>query len=337
MGSKASSTIQRIPRELFIAVDVLQQGLLVRMPAGGPADFTLRKFVATVGVFWCLLTGSNFFRPCLPMITPPWRILSWIALFCLLTVAAEAQAQNDAAAASPAPVSWEQNAISPHPGLVRTRPAEDRAARAGPIQLSAPSSRSSQQRLSALPARVALGVNDHFELNSDIDTYFDHGLRKGSYGDGISALHFGAKYAWLEWLKPTWDNQRRIQLVIPVSRPPIELTDGHDHFVPYIVLRPQAGRRARPFGPFQRARGFHHRIFHSRRFRAKTSRTAIPLSVTPECSNDRDAWHYTPRGRLHHDAFIGAHHDFLTIRPGVVWDLPKSLVFMPASLARDST
>jgi len=64
-----------------------------------------------VGVFWCLLTVPT--SPTLPADDhPPWRILSWIALFCLLTVAAEAQAQNDAAAASPAPVSWEQNAIS---------------------------------------------------------------------------------------------------------------------------------------------------------------------------------------------------------------------------------
>ena len=87
-----------------------------------------------------------------------------------------------------------------------------------------------------IPLEFRWGVNDHFELNSDIDTYFNHGLRSGNSGYGFSALHFGAKYAWHEWLKPTWSTSVGFNTSIPVSRPPIELTDGHNHFTPYIVF-----------------------------------------------------------------------------------------------------
>jgi len=135
-------------------------------------------------------------------------------------------------------------------------------------------------------------VNDHFELNSDIDTYFDHGLRKGSYGDGISALHFGAKYAWLEWLKPTWDTSVGFNSSIPVSRPPIELTDGHDHFVPYIVFGRKLDDVPGLSGLFNVHADFITASSTPGGF-GKNEPHSNSLSVTPGVLYDRDAWHYT--------------------------------------------
>jgi hypothetical protein len=261
------------------------------------------------------------------MITPPWRILSWIALLCLLTVAAEAQAQNDAAAASPAPVSWEQNAISRIQDLFELD--LPKTERPGQVQFSfQPHFRDLLNKgYLRFPLELRWGVNDHFELNSDIDTYFDHGLRKGSYGDGISALHFGAKYAWLEWLKPNWDTSVGFNSSIPVSRPPIELTDGHDHFVPYIVFGHKLDDVPGLSGILNVHADFVTASSTPGGF-GKNEPHTHSLTVTPGALYNRDAWHYTLEVDCTTTRLIGSgSHDFLTIRPGVVWDLPKALVF----------
>lgn len=179
-----------------------------------------------------------------------------------------------------------------------------------------------------IPLEFRWGVNDHFELNSAIETYFDHGLRSGqSSGYGISELHFGAKYAWLKWLKPTWDASVGFNSSIPVSRPPIELTDGHDHFTPYIVF-------GRKLGWAPGLSGFIHA---SADFIAKSSTPgnfgrnqphSHSLTLTPGLLYDRKAWHYTLEVDGTTTSLIGkGDHDFVTIRPGVIWDLPKKLVF----------
>ncbi len=179
-----------------------------------------------------------------------------------------------------------------------------------------------------IPLEFRWGVNDHFELNSAIETYFDHGLRSGqSSGYGISELHFGAKYAWLKWLKPTWDASVGFNSSIPVSRPPIELTDGHDHFTPYIVF-------GRKLGWAPGLSGFIHA---SADFIAKSSTPgnfgrnqphSHSLTLTPGFLYDRKAWHYTLEVDGTTTSLIGkGDHDFVTIRPGVIWDLPKKLVF----------
>ena len=52
------------------------------------------------------------------------------------------------------------------------------------------------------------------------------------------------------------------------------------------------------------------------------------LTLTPGLLYDRKAWHYTLEVDGTTTSVIGkGDHDFLTIRPGVIWDLPKQLVF----------
>ena len=259
------------------------------------------------------------------MITPPWRILSLIALSCLLTVAAEAQ--NSATAASPAAANPEPYTISRIWDLFEIDlPNTERT---GQLKFSfQPHFRDLLSKgYLRVPFELRLGVNDHFELNSDIDTYFDHGLRKGSYGDGISELHFGAKYAWLKWLKPTWDASVGFNSSIPVSRPPIELTDGHDHLTPYIVF----GRKLADAPGLSVFINVHPDFVTASSTPGNFGRNephTHSLTVTPGLLYDHQAWHYTLEVDGTTTRMIGSgSHDFLTIRPGVIRDLPKWLVF----------
>jgi hypothetical protein len=179
-----------------------------------------------------------------------------------------------------------------------------------------------------IPLEFRWGVNDHFELNSDIETYSDHGLHGGqSRGYGFSTLHFGAKYAWLEWLKPTWATSVGFNSSIPVSRPPLELTDGHNHFTPYIVFGRQLGWMPGLSGFIHASADFVSTSSTPGNF-GRNQPHSHSLTLTPGLLYDRKAWHYTLEVDGTTTRVIGkGDHDFLTIRPGVIWDLPRQLTF----------
>jgi hypothetical protein len=107
----------------------------------------------------------------------------------------------------------------------------------------------------------------------------------------------------------------------------LELSDGHDHFTPYIVF----GRR------LDWAPGLSG-IFNASVDLISASPTpgnfgrnephSNSVSLTPGLIFDVDRWHYTLEVTGTTTRFIGnGGQYFLTIRPGVVWDLPKALTF----------
>ncbi len=177
------------------------------------------------------------------------------------------------------------------------------------------------------PLGLRWGVNDHLELNSDIETYLHHGLRSGESSYGFSQLHFGGKYAWHELLKPDWDTSVGVNTSFPVSRPPIDLTDGHNHVAPYIVF----GRKI-PGVPG--LMGFIHTdvdfIWKSStpgQFSRNEPRSNS-ITVSPGLVYDRWPFHYTLEVDGTTTSLVGDGHVYIvTIRPGVVWDLPNSLKF----------
>jgi hypothetical protein len=289
------------------------------------------------------------------MITPLRRILPWIVSWLLL--AATAAAQDSAPAPSLAPQD-SAPALNPPPTPTPS-PAPQESAPA-PSPPPANPDQYSLSRLSGLftidlpkterrgnirftfqphfrdiidksylrtPLEFRWGVNDHFELNSELDTYLTHGLRKANSGYGLSSLHLGSKYAWHLWLKPVWDTSVGFNSTIPVSRPPIELTDGHRHFTPYIVF----GRK------LDGVKGLSGFLHTSVDFLAKSPTPgnfgqnephSDSLTVTPGLLYERKAWHYALEVDCTTTRFIGTgSHDFLSIRPGVIWDLPMAFIF----------
>ena len=275
----------------------------------------------------------------------------WPAFCMLLAANAAEQESVDAPAPAPAPASQES---SPTPNAA----AQESAPAPGPVPASGDDR--SLSRFSGLfeidlpkterrgnirfiyqphfrdlidksylriPLEFRWGVNDHFELNSDIDTYITHGLRKATTGYGLSTLHFGAKYAWHVWLKPIWDTSVGFNSTIPVSRPPIDLTDGHKHFTPYIVFGRQLKGVPGLSGFVQSSVDIVAKSPTPGNF-GENQPHSDSVSVAPGLLYDRKAWHYTLEVTGTTTRLIGSgSHDFLTIRPGVIWDLPKALVF----------
>ncbi len=244
-----------------------------------------------------------------------------------LLAAVVADAQTTTGEAELAPVKSHQPSLFRIPGILEVDlPMTERA---GSVQLGfLPRFQDLVDRsYLRLPLGLRWGVNDHFELNSEIDTYVHHGLRKGESGYGFSELQFGAKYAWLRLLKPTWDTSVGINTSFPVSRPPIDLTDGQNHISPYIVF----GRRV-PGVPG--LMGFLHTdvdfIWKSStpgQF-ARNEPHSNSITFSPGLVYDRWPFHYTLEIDGTTTSLVGEGHEyFLSIRPGVVWDLPNSLKF----------
>lgn len=80
-------------------------------------------------------------------------------------------------------------------------------------------------------------LNDHFEVSSAAATYFSHGLKDESHGSGIGGLRFGSKYLFREWLKPGYESSVALTIDLPTGRPPIDMTDGYNHFTPSFVIQ----------------------------------------------------------------------------------------------------
>ena len=91
-----------------------------------------------------------------------------------------------------------------------------------------------------VPVGVRVGVNDHVEFTATVEPYFQHYLRSGSSGNGIGDVEFGGKYSFVRWLKPEYAASTGINVRLPVGTPPLDMTDGYNHYAPYFVMAGKA-------------------------------------------------------------------------------------------------
>jgi hypothetical protein len=86
-------------------------------------------------------------------------------------------------------------------------------------------------------------LNDRFELSAEASVYFDHGFGgssssgSGSAGYGIGRLRFGSKYVFERWPWPNYETSLGLNTELPTGHPPIDMTDGHYHVSPTIVIQ----------------------------------------------------------------------------------------------------
>lgn len=86
-----------------------------------------------------------------------------------------------------------------------------------------------------LPVGARLHVRERTEFNAEVESYFTHGLSDAA-GYGLSRLRLGAKHEneFKRWPGTAWS--WGLDFTTPLSRPPMELTDGHRHTIPYVSV-----------------------------------------------------------------------------------------------------
>lgn len=86
-----------------------------------------------------------------------------------------------------------------------------------------------------VPFGARAKITPSIESSAELQTYFTHGISDPA-GYGLSGVRLGAKG---ERLLPSLNDGAGVSLGFnyqtPLSRPPIDLTDGHRHFQPYVA------------------------------------------------------------------------------------------------------
>ena len=164
----------------------------------------------------------------------PWVTPKTCVLALGLALAAVAQAQPDSPASGAA--GWDLGDLMDHLpdfknlGLPGLRPG-------GPVTIYARPHLGDFLRRDylRLPVGAKWRVAEHTEFSTELEGYFTHGLGDGA-GYGLSRLRVGAKHEndFKAWPGTAWS--WGLDFTTPLSRPPIELSDGHRHTVPYVSI-----------------------------------------------------------------------------------------------------
>lgn len=85
-----------------------------------------------------------------------------------------------------------------------------------------------------VPFGARLKVSENVESSAELQSYFTHGLSDAA-GYGFSGLRLGTK---CEHVLPSFNDggiSLGVDFLTPLSRPPMELTDGYRHLQPYVT------------------------------------------------------------------------------------------------------
>ncbi|MEO6004010.1 MAG: transporter [Opitutus sp.] len=174
---------------------------------------------------------------------------------------------------------------------------------------------------------LRMGVTDHLELFTGVEPYIDHGLKRTSPGTGIGDVRFGGKYGLGESLIPGYETSVGLNLFFPVGHPPVGMTNGRNEYSPYFVI----GKRisSHPGLTLFRNTGvnFLQNTSIPGSFERNTPHSSS-LSITPGIVYTRYPFHYTLELTYETTSLIGeGSQQFVTVRPGIAWDLPPKLKF----------
>lgn len=176
-----------------------------------------------------------------------------------------------------------------------------------------------------LSTSLRYGLTENWEINAASDLYFSHG-----YGEirafenyGAANLRVGSKINLGEPLFAGWKIGAGFDYLFPTGRPPAELTDGLRHFMPYVTFshRLESYPRIRIFGGIRMDKITRTDIpgeFGKNAFRESSA------GITGGWVIDHKNWHYTMEVSYDTTRWMGnSSVDVYTIRPGVLWEIPK--------------
>ncbi len=183
------------------------------------------------------------------------------------------------------------------------------------------------KRYLRIDSGVEWAVNKNLQFNVEADAFGTHGLRRGAATYGIGQVHLGTKYLFKEFLRPDFETSIGFNADLPTGHPPLDFTDGHNHYSPYFItqhhtainphLTTFAGLSLDLITPSHVNGGFGTNQPHNDSF-----------SVNTGVVYDLGQFKWTLATTYTTTALIGgkAEH-FFTIRPSVLWFVPKRYTF----------
>lgn len=174
---------------------------------------------------------------------------------------------------------------------------------------------------------VRWGVNDHTELNVLLEPYFEHHLKSGHPGNGVGDVQLGFKYGFRDKLIPGYDTSAGLNIYRPVGHPPLDMTNGYNRYSPYFVISKKIDEVPGLVVFLNSGLNLLSKSSVPGTF-DKNEAHSNSVIFTPGFVYDRYPFHYTLEVSYETTALIGSgNKTFLTVRPGIAWDLPRSLKF----------
>lgn len=178
-----------------------------------------------------------------------------------------------------------------------------------------------------VPLGVRWGVNDHVEFTATVEPYLQHGLRRGSPGNGVGDVELGGKYAFNKWLKPDYDASAGLALRFPIDKPPLDLTDGYNHYSPYLVISKKSPTTAGLTSFVSSRLDIMDKSSVAGSFRRNDPHSTSILFGAGFVL-DRYPYHYTLEAGYQTTSLVGKDNkQFFFVKPGFAWDLPSRLTF----------
>lgn len=184
-----------------------------------------------------------------------------------------------------------------------------------------------RKRYLRIDAGVQWAVNENLQFNVEADAFGTHGLRRGSASYGVGQLHLGTKYLFKEFLRPDFETSIGFNADLPVGHPPVDFTDGHNHLSPYFItqhhtetnpnLTTFAGVSFDLVSPSKVPGGF-----------GVNQPRDDSFSINAGAVYDQGQLKWTLATTYTSTALIGGKPEhFFTIRPSVLWFVPKRFTF----------
>ncbi len=169
-------------------------------------------------------------------------------------------------------------------------------------------------------------LNDNFEVSSEAGTYVTHGFGAPA-GYGVGELNFGSKYIIRNWPQPDCEASASLNVQIPTSRPPLDFTDGHNHYSPGLVVQRHSGRNPRLTTFAGISLDFISRSSTPGLFQPNQPRDDS-ISVTAGGLYEMGQITWTLAGTYTTTALLGgAPANFFYLQPSLLWYVPKKLTF----------
>lgn len=170
-------------------------------------------------------------------------------------------------------------------------------------------------------------VNQRFELSAEGTSFLTHGFGTPGAGNGIGELRFGTKIIFPDWPCPEYQASVSFNTEIPVGHPPIDLTDGFNHYIPSLIVQ----HRWKNFPRLTTFAGGQYEILTS------SDVPGTHYNNTPRDDNigitlggvyDMGQLKWTLSGSIITSRYItDINENFYQLRPSLLWYIPKRLTF----------
>lgn len=178
-----------------------------------------------------------------------------------------------------------------------------------------------------IPTGARWTMNDWMEVHAEAEVYTPNWFRHTQTGYGVAELNAGVKYILPRLLPPDYLTGFTFDVAIPLGSPPIDITDGLNHFTPQLVVEHHTVKypRLTIFGGYGLDFVTHSFVHGTLGFNEPHDNS---MSFNAGGFYDLGQFVWTYQTTYTTTALIGGHPiHVVSVQPSLIWFVPKRYTF----------